>query len=291
LPGAHLGTPVAEIAVDDALVRRLLAAQHPDLAALPLNRVASGWDNITFRLGERLAVRVPRREAGAPLIVNERWLGAFAPWLPLPTPAPVRAGAATDFYPWPWSIVRWIDGAAPTGAVALPEPEALRLAAFLKTLHRAAPDSAPANDVRGVPLAARAPAVEERFPRLAYALAPPVRAAWTAALAAPVATQRVWLHGDLHPTNVLLKNGALAAIIDWGDICAGDAATDLAAFWMLFEAGPRDAGLAAYGADAALIARARGWAISFGSVLLDTGRIDNPIHAAIGAATLARAAT
>lgn len=283
-----MGTPAAEIAVDEALARRLIEAQHPDLAALPLAHVSSGWDNVTFKLGDALSVRVPRRAVGAPLILNERWLSALAPWLPLPTPAPVRAGAPTDFYPWPWSITRWIDGETPKGAVALGAGEALKLAAFLKALHRPAPDAAPANPVRGVPLAVRAPAVEERFPRLREAISPAVRAAWHAALTAPVGAERVWLHGDLHATNVLLRGDTLAAIIDWGDICAGDPATDLAAFWMLCERDARDAGLTAYGADAALRQRACGWAISFASVLLDTGRTDNPVHAAIGAATLAR---
>jgi len=287
-----MGTPAAEVRIDEALVRRLLHAQHADLAALPLTHVANGWDNVTFRLGEPLAVRAPRRAIGAPLILHERWLGALAPWLPLPTPFVVRSGAPTDFYPWPWSIVRWVDGETAT-ADALAADEALRLAAFLKALHRPAPADAPNNPVRGVPLSVRAPAVEERLARLATetdAITPAVRAAWASALAAPPATSRLWLHGDLHTSNVLVRDGRLAAVVDWGDMCGGDPATDLAAFWMLFDAAPRDAGLKAYGVDAATRARACGWAISFGSVLLDTGRVDNPAYAAVGARTLARAA-
>lgn len=285
-----MGTPAAEIPIDEALVRRLLEAQHKDLAALPLMLVANGWDNVTFRLGDALAVRVPRRAVAAPLILNERWLGALAPWLPLPTPTVVRIGTPTEFYPWPWSIAGWIDGEV-AKADALAPSEAPRLAAFLKALHRPASAEAPLNPVRGIPLSVRAEAVEERLTRLAAetdAITPPVRAAWAAALAAPASTERLWLHGDLHASNVFVREGRIAAIMDWGDICGGDPATDLAAFWMLFDAEAREAGLKVYGADAALHARACGWAISFGAVLLDTGRKDHPVHAAIGARTLAR---
>jgi aminoglycoside phosphotransferase (APT) family kinase protein len=284
-----MGTPAAEIAIDEALVRRLLTSQHPDLAAMALTEVGAGWDNGMWRLGEGLCVRLPRRAVAAPLIENEAWLNTLAPWLPLPTPVTIRRGLASDVFPWPWRIAAWIEGTP--AHTAPPKPgEAAALAKFLKALHRTAPLDAPANSVRGVPLADRAASVEERFVRIADAITPPVRAAWDAALATPPATMRVWLHGDLHPRNVLTRDGALAAIIDWGDICAGDPATDLAAFWMLFEdARIRDAALKEYGADAALIARARGWAILFGAVLLDTGRVDTPAHAEIGSLTLKRA--
>ena len=287
-------TPPAEIAITAASVRRLLTAQHPDLAALPLTPLGEGWDNAMFRLGDDLAVRLPRRAAAAQLIVHEQhWLPALAPWLTLPTPAPIRIGTADGKYPWSWSIVRWIAGEA--ADLAPPHPrEAVRLAAFLKALHRRAPRDAPINDVRGVPLATRAAGVEERLARLratTRAITPAVDAAWRAALTAPAAAEARWLHGDLHPRNILTRAGALAAVIDWGDITSGDLATDLAAFWMLFD-DPyiRAQALTAYGATPAEIARARGWAVLFGAVLLDTGLADSPRHAAIGATTLARVA-
>lgn len=289
------GTPPAEITITDATVRRLLTAQHPDLAALPLTPIGEGWDNAMFRLGDSLVVRLPRREAAALLIANEQtWLPALAPWLTLATPAPIRVGAPDAAYPWRWSIVRWIDGEA--ADIAPPHPrEALRLADFLRSLHRKAPSNAPVNAVRGVPLQARAAAVEERLARLrtsTQAITPDVDAAWRAALAAPVSTEACWLHGDLHARNILVHDGALAAIIDWGDVTSGDIATDLAAFWMLFE-DPyiRAEALVRAGAAPADIARARGWAVLFGAVLLDTGLADNPRHAAIGAAALARVGT
>ena len=286
------GTPAAEVTIDETLVRQLLAAQHPDLAGLPLAPLGEGWDNAMFRLGDGLVVRLPRRAASATLIVHEQdWLGALAPWLSLPVPAPIRRGAPGAGYPWRWTVTQWIAGEA--ADLEPPAPRAaLHLADFLKSLHRPAPPTAPFNAVRGVPLAVRAPSVEERLVRLRAetgAVTPGVDAAWRAALATRPATDMRWLHGDLHPRNVLVRDGALAAIIDWGDITSGDVATDLAAFWMLFDdASVRTEALARYGATPDDIARAKGWAVLFGAVLLDTGRADNPRHAAIGAATLAR---
>jgi aminoglycoside phosphotransferase (APT) family kinase protein len=110
------------------------------------------------------------------------------------------------------------------------------------------------------------------------------------ALEAPLDVGPTWLHGDLHPRNVLVEGGALSGIIDWGDITAGDAATDLAAIWMLFDdANARRAALNAYGwLSPATLARARGWAVHLGATLLDTGLVDNPRHARIGERTLLR---
>jgi aminoglycoside phosphotransferase (APT) family kinase protein len=138
----------------------------------------------------------------------------------------------------------------------------------------------------------RQQAVEARLARLRQdtnAVTAQVEAAWQHALVAPETTESVWLHGDLHPRNILTQNGALSTVIDWGDLGVGDAATDLASVWMVFEdPAARQHTLARYAPDASLLARARGWAVSFGSVLLDTGRIDNPHHAQIGADTLRR---
>lgn len=93
-------TPPAETPIDEALVARLLAEQHPDLAGLPLRLAATGWDNATYRLGDDLAVRLPRIAAAAPLVANEqRWLPELAPRLPVPVPVPVRTGEPGQGYP------------------------------------------------------------------------------------------------------------------------------------------------------------------------------------------------
>ncbi|MCA8905282.1 MAG: phosphotransferase, partial [Hyphomonas sp.] len=108
-------------------------------------------------------------------------------------------------------------------------------------------------------------------------------------LAAPVDLARTWIAGDMHARNILVRDGRLAAIIDWGDMCAGDPATDLASIWALFDdPAARAAAIKAYGMSAATLARARGWAVFFGVILLETGLHDHPRHAKMGADTLRR---
>src|SRR5215213_9888754 len=141
--------PPAEVDVTPALVRALLREQHPDLADLPLHAVSSGWDNVTLRLGDRLAVRVPRRALAAALVVNEqRWLPVLAPLLGVDVPVPVRTGRPSAGYPWHWSVVPWFAGRP---AVLLPPPAralALPLADVVARLHVRAPADAPVNPVR-----------------------------------------------------------------------------------------------------------------------------------------------
>ncbi len=287
------GTPEAEIDVDTDLARTLLERQHPDLAEMPLALAGEGWDNAMVRVGDGLVMRIPRRAAAAKLIEHEqRWLPVLASMLPVDVPAPVRVGQGDAAHPWRWSIVPWFEGQT-ANIAPLADEEAERLGALLAALHVAAPADAPFNPVRGVPLAARRDAVEERLARLAERVEcvdEAVGRVWRDALAAPVDTVRTWLHGDLHPRNVLVTDGRLRAVIDWGDLAAGDRATDLASIWMLLGTRrARERAIAsAGGVDAATVARARGWAVLFGAVLLDTGLVDHPAHAEIGRSTLER---
>src|SRR5438067_2354284 len=149
--------PSAEVDVSLALVRRLLADQHPDLAGLPLSVLANGWDNLMCRLGGDLVVRLPRRSQAAELVRHEqRWLPVLAPRLPLPIPAPVREGQPGPGYPWWWSVVPLLPGeVAARRPPADPRQAAIALGGFLGALHAPAPPDAPANPVRGIPLAAR----------------------------------------------------------------------------------------------------------------------------------------
>lgn len=287
------GTPPAERAVDAALVRALLTDQHPDLAHLPLSPAESGWDNAIFRLGEQMAVRLPRREAAAGLVVHEQvWLPRLAPDLPLPVPVPLREGLPGRGYPWRWSVLPWLPG-GPADLRPPAEDQAVILGSFLHALHREAPADAPHNPVRGVPLASRAAVCAERSARRSGWLNDNHHRIWERALTAPVDEPPTWLHGDLHPGNVLVEDGRLSGIIDWGDLCAGDRATDLAAIWMLFEspAAPREALARCGPLSPATLDRARGWALHLGLTLLDTGLVDNPRHAAVGEATLRRLST
>ena len=284
-------TPRAEVEVSDGLVRQLIADQHADLAELPIARGEAGWDNFMFRLGSSLAVRMPRRELGARLIENEqRWLPTLAGGLPLPVPSPIRVGLPGRGYPWRWSIVPWLVGRSAN--LAPPDAgQAVPLARFLLALHRPAPADAPVNPARGVPIAQRA-GDSNRLSQLrdkTSAITPAVERAWQEGLRAAPTTGKVWLHGDLHPRNVLVCDGAITGIIDWGDMSGGDPAVDLASVWMLLaDAGAREVALQHYGASAETIARAKAWAVLFGVVLLENGLVDNPAHAAIGEATLGR---
>jgi aminoglycoside phosphotransferase (APT) family kinase protein len=191
-------------------------------------------------------------------------------------------------------VVPWIDGVAADQCPPLAS-QAEPFAAFLRSLHGPAPADAPTNRFRGVPLRARAAALAERMQRLASRtslITPRIRDIGRTALDAPLDLAPTWVHGDLHSRNVLVANGAIAGVIDWGDLTAGDPATDLAATWMLFaDPQARQAALAGYpGLTEATVQRARGWALFFGVMLLDTGLADNPRNAAIGEQILRRVA-
>jgi aminoglycoside phosphotransferase (APT) family kinase protein len=286
-----LGTkPPAEVVVDVSLVQALLQEQHPDLAHLVPVKVAEGWDNALFRLGNELAVRLPRRAASAKLIEHEqRWLPHLSSRLSVPVPVPVRIGVPSRIFGWAWSVVRWLPGQSLLQA-ASPDPvtTGAMLERFLRTLHQPAPVDAPRNPWRGVPLDARTAALHEHLQQLDGAVD---RAAalrlWDRALSAPTwPGPPVWLHGDLHPGNLLVDDGRLAGVIDFGDLTSGDPATDLAVRWMLprsmrgrFEA------WAAGDEPEALRMRARGWALALGLAWLAHSR-DDADMAALGHHTL-----
>jgi aminoglycoside phosphotransferase (APT) family kinase protein len=285
--------PEAEIKVDEGLVRELLAEQQPDLAGLPITELDAGWDNTLWRLGDEFLVRLPRRAAGASLIIHEqRWLPVLAPRLPLPVPVPYRIGRPSSRFPWGWSVVPWLVG-SPGDRTEVTDPEgaADRLGRFLRALHHDAPVEAPENPWRGVDLAERGDTFEDRVTTLGSEIdVEGTRRVWERAIAAVAwAGPRQWLHGDLHPANVLVTGGILTAVIDFGDLCGGDPATDLAGAWMLLPASALAVFGAAYGGvDAALERRTLGWAALFGLMLLGIGLRDRPTYETVGRATLAK---
>jgi aminoglycoside phosphotransferase (APT) family kinase protein len=293
--------PAAEVEVSAVLVRRLLADQHPDLARLPVEFLANGWDNELYRVGDGLVARLPRRALGAEIIKNEqRWLPGLAPRLPLPIPYPERTGVPGCGYPYSWSVVPYLPGVPAAQVSSFDAAQAAAaVGGFLGALHVPAPADAPANPFRGVPLAERAgtfaanlalltgldQAGRDRVDRDA------VLRAWDAALAAPgYDGPRVWLHGDLHPANILVNDGQVSGVIDFGDITAGDPASDLSVAWMLLPAGRHASFWSAYeaaggGVGDALRARARGWALNLAIVLLAHSD-DNPVLRQVGRRTL-----
>ncbi len=227
-----------------------------------------------MRLGDDLLVRMPRREAAAGLVAREqRWLPRLAPLLPLPVPVPPHLGRPGPEYPWPWTISSYLTGAVAGDAKLLDMEQAARaLGLFLARLHRPAPPDAPVNALRGVPLRRRDDGFWANL-RLADDAIDSRRAEaiWRSALTAdPWQHLPVWLHGDLHPANLLVVNTRIVAIIDFGDITSGDPATDLAIAWMLLARRDRQAFWSTYAThaghavDSALQSRSLGWALALG---------------------------
>jgi aminoglycoside phosphotransferase (APT) family kinase protein len=273
------------VRIDEALVRRLVAAQFPAWAELPVVPVEpGGWDNRTFRLGEAMAVRLPSAAHYAAQVEKEqRWLPRLAPQLPLPIPAPLALGAPGAGYPWPWSVLRWLEGedAASARAVDLARLAAA-LGGFLAALQRidaaGAPPPGPHSFWRGGPLAVYADEARDAIHTLAGELdAHAAGAVLDAALASTWRGAPVWVHGDVAASNLLVRDGRLAAVIDFGCAAAGDPACDLAIAWTLFAGESRAAFRAALPLDAATWSRGRGWALWKAALTL-ADRDAQPLH-------------
>jgi aminoglycoside phosphotransferase (APT) family kinase protein len=257
------------VVIDAALARRLVAAQFPQWADLPLAPVElDGWDNRTFRLGSELSVRLPSGDRYALQVDKEQtWLPRLAPHLPLPIPQPVGRGAPGAGYPYPWSVHRWLEGSpASAGAIADPVALARELAGFLRALQRVPADGGPEpgahNFFRGGPLATYAEETSRAIAALGDAVAAdPVRRVFDDALAAAWEGERVWVHGDVAAGNLLLRDGRLAAVIDFGSSAVGDPACDVVIAWTLFSGPSRDAFRAGLHFDPATWSRGRGWAL------------------------------
>lgn len=280
-----------EIELTAELVRELLREQQPDLADRPLTLGARGWDNQLWRLGDDLAVRLPwqTETADALLLKEYTWVPVLAPRLPLPVPIPQRLGEPSERYPHPWIVTTWVPGTPADRAPATDGgPAADALAAFLAALHQPASAGAPEGGRgRGGLLAQVAEGVGWQLDAMTdlcttvagieSELIPDpdaVRAIWDDALAAPDGVgPPLWLHGDLHPANVLTENGNISGVVDFGDLCAGDPALDLAACWILLpddEAIQRFRRASGLASNDATWRRARGWAVwrALGSLLV-----------------------
>ncbi len=285
-----------ELPLDEALARRLVAAQLPAWAALPLEAVRSaGTDHALFRLGDDMVVRMPRIPSAAAQVEKERaWLPRLEPRLPLEIPVPLAMGEPGEGYPWRWSVCRWIDGEIATeGRIADPRRMAAELARFLVALRGAdatgGPGPADDNAHRGAPLATRDGEARKAIADLRGTIdAAAATAAWNAALEVrPWSGAPVWVHGDLHPLNLLAKGGRLVAVLDFGLLGVGDPACDVMAAWTCLPPLARDAFRAALAVDDATWARGRGWALWSGLVALPYYRDTNPALAAVARASIA----
>jgi aminoglycoside phosphotransferase (APT) family kinase protein len=253
-----------EIATDVPLVRRLLAAQFPEWVNLPLRPVPeSGTVNALYRLGDDLVVRVPRNrpELWVELDTELTWLPRLAPLLPVAIPTPVARGRPADEYPHEWAIFQWIPGHNPTpGDVS--DSLAAELAEFVRLLHAIELEGGP-DSRRGSDLAAFDEFTRANLAALAGELdTQAAEALWEEALAVPSwPHETVWIHADLMPGNLLVQNGRLGAVIDWGGSGMGDPAVDLMVAWNVLDARGRQRFRDALGYDDDTWARGRGWAL------------------------------
>ena len=281
---------VDEVATDVSLVERLLARQFPQWANLPLEPVRSaGTDNALYRLGDDMAVRLPRIQAAAGQVDKEQqWLPRFAPLLPLAIPVPLAKGTPAEGYPWNWSVYRWLEGEnATVDRIADLRQAAIALAQFIAALQRIDPADGPApgphNFGRGVPLTMRDAPTRAAIASLHGVLdTEAATAAWEAALQVPVWQKPpVWIHGDLQSGNLLAVEGQLSAVIDFGGLAVGDPACDLIVAWNLLSAESRTVFRTTLAVDDATWARGRGWALSVGLIALPYYQSTNPVLAAI----------
>ncbi len=255
--------------IDASLVRRLVDDQFPQWSELPIRTVElDGWDNRTFRLGSELSVRLPTGSWYAKQVEKEqRWLPVLAPQLPLPIPVPVARGAPGVGYPFPWSVYRWLEG-APAAISPLGDRTgfAVALAGFLNTLRRVdatgGPEPGEHNFFRGGPLGKyelealeAVEALGDEIPRDA------VLRAWEDAMATSWDREPVWFHGDVAVGNLLVRDGRLAAVLDFGSSGVGDPACDMVIAWTFLSGASRDRFRCALGVDDGTWSRGRGWAL------------------------------
>lgn len=255
--------------IDDQLARRLVDAQFPHWADLPIRPVAfGGWDNRTFRLGRHLTVRLPSGDGYALQVDKEqRWLPILAPQLSLPIPVPMGKGAPADGYPYPWSVYCWLDGdVAAEAPIESLTGFATTLADFLLALQRIdaaeGPGPGPHNFYRGGPLTTYAQETYDSIDTLGDEIpADAARRAFDAAMATSWDHDPVWVHGDVATGNLLLRGGRLAAMIDFGTSGVGDPACDVVIAWTLLTGSSRDTFRSTLGVDPGTWSRGRGWAL------------------------------
>ena len=257
-----------DIETDVALIRRLLSGQFPQWMDLPISRVTSyGTDNDIYRLGDQLAVRLPRRPgwAVAQVQLEARWLPKLARQLPLALPAQVAMGHPAERYPFHWAVYEWLPGSDANGTIGDLNQAAVDLAGFITALRRV--DTTGAHPriphARGGPLAEADEMVRSSVAQLGNRIdRDAVLRSWAESLSAPEWDRPdVWVHGDLLPGNLLVADGRLSAVIDFGGLNVGDPACDLQPAWNIFTGDSRQRFRAELGADDASWLRGRGWAL------------------------------
>ena len=252
-----------DVVVDETLVRGLLEKQFPELATSTVRFLGQGWDNSVWVVDDRWTFRFPRRAIAVPGVERELTvLPRVAPLLPVRVPLPKLVGAATESFPWPFFAYRPLPGVEPADA-GLSEDERVKVGAqlgrFLRVLH--APETRAAVDPEGMlpvdfnrraDMAVRVPRARENLAALREL------GLWRAPVAVerilgaaeklpPSSGEVVLVHGDLHLRHVLVADRAIAAVIDWGDVCLADPCIDLMLVWSLFTRAGRESFFAEYG--------------------------------------------
>lgn len=281
-----------EVEVDEATVRRLLAAQFPHWDTLPLRRVAeSGTDHALFRLGDDLVVRMPRIAwADGQSALEARWLPRLADRLPLDLSIPIALGVPDGDYPFAWSVNPWLEG-------EMLDPEtvdrghlALDLAAFVRTLQSCDPSGATLFGSRGQPLCepGRDARTRESIAASGDLIdATAALAVWDAGQAAPAwPGPPAWFHGDLTEGNLLVRDGRLSAVLDWGPFGVGDPACELHSAWLLLDPSSRSLFRETLGCDDATWERGRAWAVSLGAIGIPYYRETVPAYVRRGVAMI-----
>jgi aminoglycoside phosphotransferase (APT) family kinase protein len=294
MPGGCDNPLVRRTDITAGLVSRLIGTQFPQWAGLPVRPVpTSGWDNVTFRVGEEMSVRLPSAREYVPGVRKEqRWLPVLASELPLPIPELLAAGVPGCGFPRPWSVYRWIDGVPLTEQTVADLPRfAADLAGFLAALYRidpaGGPQPGPHNFFRGGPLEVYDGETREALGALEghidTALAGEV---WQAALEATWRGRPVWFHGDAQPGNLLARDGRLCAVIDFGTCGVGDPACDTTIAWTFLSGESSRVFKELLPVDPATWVRGRGWAIWKAMIVLVRALEDDPEDAAFTAGVI-----
>jgi aminoglycoside phosphotransferase (APT) family kinase protein len=275
---------VEKTAITAELAARLVAAQFPQWADLPVWRVEpGGWDNVTFRLGADLSVRLPSGPGYAQQVEKEhRWLPVLARQLPLPIPEPLAKGAPGDGFPWPWSVYQWLPG-TPLAQSHVPDKTELAadLAAFLAALYRIDPTGGPPPGAHSCLRGASVAVYDDQARQALEALDGEIDTAtaaqvWQEALDATWHGAPVWVHGDVADGNLLTEHGRLSAVIDFGCCAVGDPACDTVIAWTYFSGDSRQVFKDRLRLDAATWARGRGWALWKAMIVLVDALRDDP---------------
>jgi len=258
-----------KVIIDEHLVHRLVSSQFPQWQDLPIRPVKiSGWDNRTFHLGDHMLIRLPSAEEYAEGVQKEQyWLPKLAPMLPLPIPVPLAMGSPAGDYPWHWSIYQWLEGETITSSYLAGEPldllgTAKSLAGFLTALQSIDATGGPSPVWRGGSLSMYDAEMRQAIAALKDKIDVTVATQiWDAALATSWRGVPVWVHGDISAGNLLVQNGRLSAVIDFGGLVTGDPACDLAINWTLFHGESRQLFRSLLPLDRGTWERARAWTL------------------------------